>query len=155
MAKIYTVVKDGEELETLKTLAAAKKLADSEGAEVYSDGKCVYQGITPTVEGTVTSSTVDETVVEEKTEEPVTEIVTAEPVVAEKPKQPVVEEPKVEMYRLKSLMNIRKKPSMNAQILGTRARGTVVRVLGVEEGWLHLADDTFILYQSGRFAEKV
>ena len=42
--KIYTVVKDGEELEKLKTLTAAKKLADAEGAEVYSDGKCVYQG---------------------------------------------------------------------------------------------------------------
>jgi len=40
--KIYTVVKDGEELEQLKTLAAAKKLADAEGAEVYCDGKCVY-----------------------------------------------------------------------------------------------------------------
>ena len=25
----------------------------------------------------------------------------------------------------------------------------------VENGWLHLADDTFILYQSGRFAEKI
>ena len=147
MAKIYTVVKNGEELETLKTLAAAKKLADSEGAEVYSDGKCVYQG---TVE-TVPVETGEEPV----EEEPVAEIVTAEPVVAEKPKQPVVEEPKVEMYRLKSLMNIRKQPSMNAQILGTRARGTVVRVLGVEDGWLHLADDTFILYQSGRFAEKI
>ena len=151
MAKIYTVVKDGEELETLKTLAAAKKLADSEGAEVYSDGKCVYQG---TVEKAV--EPVDTVPVEtgEEPTETTTEIVEAEPVVAEKPKQPVVEEPKVEMYRLKSLMNVRKKPSMNAQILGTRARGTVVRVLGVEDGWLHLADDTFILYQSGRFAEK-
>ena len=152
MAKIYTVVKDGEELETLKTLAAAKKLADAEGAEVYSDGKCVYQG---TVEKAV--EPVDTAPVEtgEEPTETTTEIVEAEPVVAEKPKQPVVEEPKAEMYRLKSLMNIRKKPSMNAQILGTRARGTVVRVMGVEDGWLHLADDTFILYQSGRFAEKI
>ena len=154
MAKIYTVVKDGEELETLKTLAAAKKLADSEGAEVYSDGKCVYQGTVETSVEPVDMTPV-ETVEEPVKEEPVAEIVTAEPVVAEKPKQPIVEEPKVEMYRLKSLMNIRKKPSMNAQILGTRARGTVVRVLGVENGWLHLADDTFILYQSGRFAEKI
>ena len=76
MAKIYTVVKDGEELETLKTLTAAKKLADTEGAEVYSDGKCVYQG---TVE-TVPVETGEEPV----EEEPVAEIVTAEPVVARK-----------------------------------------------------------------------
>ena len=31
--KTYTVVKDGETLKELKTLAAAKKLADAEGAE--------------------------------------------------------------------------------------------------------------------------
>ena len=42
--KTYTVVKDGTELKELKTLAAAKKLADSEGAEVLCDGECVYQG---------------------------------------------------------------------------------------------------------------
>ena len=40
--KIYTVVKDGLELDQLKTLAAAKKLADTEGAEVFCDGQCVY-----------------------------------------------------------------------------------------------------------------
>ena len=33
MAKIYTVVKDGETVKELKTLAAAKKLADAECAE--------------------------------------------------------------------------------------------------------------------------
>lgn len=47
--KIYIVVKDGEELEKLKTLAAAKKLVYAEGAEVYCDGKCVYEGtVSPT-----------------------------------------------------------------------------------------------------------
>ena len=42
--KTYIVVKDGEELKELKSLTAAKKLADTEGAEVFCDGKCVYQG---------------------------------------------------------------------------------------------------------------
>ena len=42
--KTYTVVKYGTELKELKTLAAAKKLADAEGAEVLCDGECVYQG---------------------------------------------------------------------------------------------------------------
>ena len=150
MAKIYTVMKDGEELEQLKTLTAAKKLADAEGAEVYADGKCVYQGITPTVEGTV-----EETVVEEQVEEPVKEIITADPVISEKPKQPQVEEPKTEKYRLKSLMNVRKKPSMDSTIVTTKPEGTIVRVLGVENDWLHLADDTFIFYQGGRWSDKV
>ena len=56
--KTYTVVKDGETLKELKTLAAAKKLADAEGAEVLCDGKCVYlgsvSGAEDTVEETVT-----------------------------------------------------------------------------------------------------
>ena len=48
--KIYTVVKDGETLKELKTLAAAKKLADAEDAEVFCEGECVYQPIFPSVE---------------------------------------------------------------------------------------------------------
>lgn len=148
--KIYTVVKDGEELEQLKTLTAAKKLADAEGAEVYADGKCVYQGAVKTVEGTV-----EETVAEEQVEAPVIEIITAEPVISEKPKQPQVDEPKTEKYRLKSLMNVRKKPSLDATIVTTKPEGTIVRVLGIEKDWLHLADDTFIFYQDGKWADKV
>lgn len=42
--KTYTVVKDSGNLKELKTLAAAKKLADAEGAKVLCDGECVYQG---------------------------------------------------------------------------------------------------------------
>ena len=147
--KIYTVVKDGEELEQLKTLTAAKKLADAEGAEVYADGKCVYQGTVRAVEETV------EETVEEKAEEPVTEIITADPVISEKPKQPQVDEPKTEKYRLKSLMNVRKKPTLDSTIVTTKPEGTIVRVLGIEKDWLHLADDTFIFYQGGKWADKV
>ena len=147
--KIYTVVKDGEELEQLKTLTAAKKLADAEGAEVYADGKCVYQGITPTVKETVEPN------VEEQVEAPVIEIITADPVISEKPKQPQMDEPKTEKYRLKSLMNVRKKPSLDSTIVTTKPEGTIVRVLGIEKDWLHLADDTFIFYQGGKWADKV
>ena len=35
--KTYTVMKDGEELKELKTLTAAKKLADAENAEVFCE----------------------------------------------------------------------------------------------------------------------
>ena len=149
--KIYTVVKDGEELEKLKTLAAAKKLADTEGAEVYSDGKCVYRG------AVVPEDPAEEKVeeIEDKGEAPVTEIVTAEPVISKKPTQPEVEEPKSERYRLKALMNVRKTPSTSGVIIGTRAEGSVVRVTGIEDGWLHLTDGTFILYEGGKWAEKL
>ena len=147
--KIYTVVKDGEELEQLKTLTAAKKLADAEGAEVYCEGKCVYQGITPTVKETVEPN------VEEQNEPPVVEIITADPVISEKPKQPQVDEPKTEKYRLKSLMNVRKKPTLDSTIVTIKPEGTIVRVLGIEKDWLHLADDTFIFYQGGKWADKV
>lgn len=128
-SKIYSVIKDGEKLEDLKTLTAAKKLADTEGAEVFCDGKSVYKGVT--------------------------EIITAAPVVAEAPKQPEVAEPVTEQYRLKAFMNVRQKPDTKAKILSTKPEGTVVRVLGVEGDWLHLIDDSYILYENGRYAEKI
>ena len=58
--KTYTVVKDGEELKELKSLTAAKKLADTEGAEVFCDGKCVYQGTVAPTEDTVEETAVAE-----------------------------------------------------------------------------------------------
>lgn len=128
-SKIYSVIKDGEKLEDFKTLTAAKKLADTEGAEVFCDGKSVYKGVT--------------------------EIVSAAPVVAETPKQPEVGEPVTEQYRLKAFMNVRQKPDIKAQILSTKSEGTVVRVLGVEGDWLHLIDDSYILYENGRYAEEI
>jgi len=126
---LYTVMKDGAALKELKTLTAAKKLADAEGAEVYAEGECVYrpattapgdEGATPTVE------------------EPPTEKAGAEAVA----------------YRLTHLMNMRSAPSMEAQKVGVLPAGTVVQVKAVENDWLHLTDGTFILYQGGTFAEK-
>ena len=154
--KTYIVIRNGEELEQLKTLAAAKKLADTEGAEVYCDGECVYRadtvndGTTTDHDGTTTEaqSTAEEA---EKTRE----IVTAEPIVAEKPKQPFVATPATEQYRLKKFMNVRAKPSLDAKIKTTKPAGTVVRVLALENDWLHLADGTFIFYKNGEFAEKI
>ena len=40
--KTYTVVKDGETVKELKTLTAAKKLADEQGGEVLCEGETVY-----------------------------------------------------------------------------------------------------------------
>lgn len=167
--KTYIVTKNGEELEQLKTLAAAKKLADAEGAEVYCDGECVYRadtengGTTADHDGTITDhdgTTAEDEHTAESPEtkdeaEKTTEIVTADPIVAEKPKQPFVATPKTEQYRLKKLMNVRTKPSMDAKIKTTKPAGTVVRVLAVEDEWMCLADGSFILYKNGEFAEKI
>ena len=163
--KTYIVTKNGEELEQLKTLTAAKKLADAEGAEVYCDGECVYRadtvngGTTADHDGTTTDAGHTDESPEDKTEteeaEKTTEIVTADPIVAEKPKQPFVATPKTEQYRLKKFMNVRTKPSLDAKIKTTKPAGTVVRVLVLENDWLHLADGTFIFYKNGEFAEKI
>ena len=127
--KTYIVMKNGEEIEKLNTLTAAKKLADAEDGEVYCDGVSIYKGV--------------ENV-----------IVHSDPIVAETPKQVEVEEPQTEKYRLKTLMNVRKKPSMDADIVTTKPAGTLVRVLGIEDGWLHLINGNYILFEEGRYAEK-
>ena len=127
--KTYTVVKDGETLKELKTLAAAKKLADAESAEVLCDGECVYQGAVSGVEDTV--ETVPDTV-----------------------EETVTEAPAPERYALTSKMNIRKAPSLNAEKAGIAQKGTVVEVAAVEGDWLHLTDGTFILFGAGKFAVK-
>ena len=129
--KTYTVVKDGEALKELKTLAAAKKLADAEGAEVLCDGECVYQGAVSDAEETVeaVSDTVEETVVEAPAPAP-------------------------EHYTLTAKMNIRKAPSLDAEKAGIAQKGTVVEVAAVESDWLRLTDGTFILFGAGKFAVK-
>ena len=169
--KTYIVTKNGEELEQLKTLAAAKKLADAEGAEVYCDGECVYRADTVS-DGTIADhdgTTAEAAHTDEAAESPevteaqstaeeaekTTEIVTADPIVAEKPKQPFVATPATEQYRLKKFMNVRAKPSLDAKIKTTKPAGTVVRVLVLENDWLHLADGTFIFYKNGEHAEKI
>ena len=52
-------------------------------------------------------------------------------------------------------MNVRSAPSLDAPKVSTKPEGTVVRVLGIENDWLHLPDDTFIFFDGGRFAEKM
>ena len=129
---LYTVMKDGAALKELKTLAAAKKLAEAEGAQVYAEGKCVYRPAAVATgfgEEAAASSTLEGTSTGKAGEEAVA-------------------------YRLTHLMNVRSAPSMEAQKVGVLPAGTVVQVKAVENDWLHLTDGTFILYQGGTFAEK-
>ena len=44
---------------------------------------------------------------------------------------------------------------LDSEILGTKPAGTVVRILKVEDGWLHLIDGSYILFEEGKYAEKV
>ena len=128
--KTYTVVKDGNPIKELKSLVAAKKLADAEGAEVLCDGECVYLGTVAAFENTVP------------------ELFDAAP------EETVTEAAKPERYTLTAKMNIRRAPSLEAQKLGIAQPGTVVEVAAIENDWLRLTDGTFILYEGGRFARK-
>lgn len=129
--KTYTVMKDGDILKELKTLAAAKKLADAEDAEVFCEGLCVYAPDPPVGDEDILSELSD--------------LVTETP--AEKPVTP-------QKYTLTARMNIRKAPSLNAEKAGVAQKGTVVTVAAVKGDWLCLTDGTFILYERGKFAVK-
>lgn len=128
--KTYTVMKDGEELKELKTLAAAKKLADAEDAEVFCEGLCVYQGTAKDSEDTISE---------------LSDAVTRPP--EKEPVKPV-------KYTLTAKMNIRKAPSKTAEIAGIAKKGTIVDVTAIENDWIHLADGSFILFEGGKFAVK-
>ena len=180
-SKIYTVMKDGQELEKVKTLTAAKKLADAAEGEVYCEGKCVYsaepgvkeQGTTEQVEqGAAEQGTTEQTEAEqaEQWAEPL--IVTAEeatdtadhkntgpdpgtPTEFEDERNTHAGSITVAKYRLKAYMNVREKPSLSAAILGTKSAGETVDVASLENDWLCLTDGSYILYSGGRFAEKL
>ena len=128
--KTYVVTKDGETVKELKTLTAAKKLADEQGGEVLCEGETVYAAspIEPAAEDAVEEQTVEAEPLEERIEP--------------------------QKYTLLSKMNIRKAPSLKAEKVGIAETGTVVDVIGIENDWLQLEDGTFILYGGGKFAKK-
>ena len=147
--KNYLVIGgNGEELKTVKTLAAAKKLADAEGGSVLVDGECVYRATVEAVE-----CTVEETVAPAI---PTVEVEKPEEAEVEKTDEKV-EEAKTEpqKYRIKALMNIRKEPNLNSEKVGIAKQGAIVIVEEVKDDWLCLTDGTFILCGGGEFAEKV
>lgn len=130
MAKTYTVVKDGIEQKELKTLPAAKKLADAEGAEVVCEGEVVY---TPELTAPDTE-TPNDTTVEDEVEKPVEETPT--------------------LYALTTRMNVRKDPSTSATKLRVAEKGAVVEVASIQNDWLCLTDGSYILYGGGKYATK-
>ena len=155
-SKTYTVMKDGETIKELKPLAVAKKLADTEEAEVFCEGVCVYAPDPPVGDsdpeddalsaGTAGETGVDDSVIKDGIDT-LADLPTGEPHVK-------VETITPEKYVLTAKMNIRKAPSLSARKLGIAKKGTVVEVTEVKNGWLHLLDGTFILCEGGRWAEK-
>ncbi|MBR0161903.1 MAG: SH3 domain-containing protein [Oscillospiraceae bacterium] len=126
--KTYIVVKDGEELKEVKSLAAAKKLADAEGGTVVCNGSTVYPEV------------VDAQIPSEPAPVPVDQLEVAP-----------------EKYTLTAKMNIRTAPSLKADKAGVADAGTIVEVLGIEDDWLRVRNDAgevFILYGSGKYARK-
>ena len=142
--KAYTVMKDGEILKELKNLAAARKLADTEDAEVFCGGLCVYAPDPPVNDDILSrlSDAVAEDPVEKESVPDVKDASIRKPIAPEK-------------YTLTAKMNIRKAPSKTAEKLGVAQKGTIVDVTAIEGDWLHLADGSFILFEGGRFAEKM
>ena len=126
--KTYTVMKDGEVLKELKTMAA-KKLADTEDAEVFCGTLCVYA--------------------------PDPDVGEDEESAAEVPMPAPVEAPAApETYTLTAKMNIRRAPSLDAEKTGIAQKGAVVEVALIKDDWMHLTDGTFILYAAGKYAVK-
>ena len=147
--KTYLVYgRNGEELSTLKTLAAAKKLADAEGGSVLCEGECVYKA-----EGKE-ADPVEEVVQSVEEAKPVEETQPAEEKAEETPseKKATVS---LQRYKLKTLMNVRKGPTTASAKVRIEPAGTIVEVKEVKNDWLHLTDGTFILYGSGQYAERV
>ena len=134
--KIYIVMKDGETIKELKNLPAAKRFADTESAEVFCEGECVYAPDTIMADQNLEHSL--------ETLEEIPE-----------PKAPVkVETIASEKYVLTAKMNIRKAPSLKSKSIGIAEKGTVVEVTEIQNGWLYLLDGTFILYEGGKWARK-
>jgi hypothetical protein len=165
MAKTYKVIKDHAELAEYKTLAAAKKLADKEHGEVFCDDQKVYpteqDGSVDILGGAVddpAASTVAESSEEtlEVGEQYELDVDASEPGSAHDEAPECLDV--AGRYCLNSLMNVRLKPSLTADVIGLARPGTVVEVSGIQNDWLAVKNGTgtvYILYGKGHFATKL
>ena len=141
--RTYFVKKNGEIIKELKSLSAAKKIAQAENAEVYCGDELVYPNQGETDNQTEAPNTV-ETQIDEGVE---TQIDDGE----EKQIDDAVEM----KYRLKALMNVRTSPSLSSRKIATLPPGMIVSVDKIKNDWLHLTNGSFIFYGNGKYAEKV
>ena len=152
--KTYFVKKDGEIIKELKSLSAAKKIAQAESADVYCGDELVYSAH-GTDKEVNNGSEKEESVSVEKEVNNDTENVS----LYDKEKQinnsvekesdhsadPVssADDDRAVKYRLKALMNVRTSPSL------------IVTVANIKNDWLYLTNGSFILYGNGKYAEKI
>ena len=67
----------------------------------------------------------------------------------------VAKEPHCDSYVLTSLMNVRKTPSFDAEVIRKAPKGSLVQVLRLENDWLCIKNGGFIYYKGGEYAKKI
>ena len=154
----YVVKKNGEIIKELKSLSAAKKIAQAENAEVYCGDELVYPNQGETDNQTEASNTV-ETQIDEGAEKQIDEGAGEQIDEGAETQIDDGEEKRIDgvemKYRLKALMNVRVSPSLSSRKIATLLPGMIVAVARIENDWLHLTNGSFIFYGNGKFAEKV
>ena len=164
--KTYFVKKDGEIIKELKSLSAAKKLAQVEGADVYCGDELVYSALD--TDKTLTDGTEKEGLVSVEKEvnndtdnaslhDTEKEINNSAEKESDHSADPVssADDDRAVKYRLKALMNVRTSPSLSSRKIATLLPGTIVTVANIKNDWLHLTNGSFIFYGNGKYAEKV
>lgn len=170
---MYKVLKDHAEIAEYKTLAAAKKLAEKEHGEVFCDGQKVYPA---DQDGSADLSTANTTYEGQAETQPTIEAQSDEAPEADAQDSTCAMQPEetdntgaiaqeapdrtgVEgRYRITSLMNVRLRPALNADIVGIVQPGTIVTVTDIQDDWLTVkngAENVYILYGGGRYATKL
>ena len=153
---MYKVFKDHAELAEYKTLAAAKKLAEKEHGEVFCNGQKVYpaeQDDPVDIAPAIAPEQKDEA--QDSTGATQPEGTDSTGAIQEEEKYTKSVEGR---YRITSLMNIRLRPALKADIVGIAQPGTVVTVTGIQNDWLAVrngAETVFILYGGGRYATRL
>ena len=131
----------------------AKALAEALSPQGTSADKPAVEAVdNPAVERVEQPSADTEQPKAEETEAKVEKAAKAE-TPAEKPK-PTQKKP-AQTVKLNRLMNIRKAPSLNADIICTKSRDTVLTIIeGQKNGWLKVSVDSeeaYVLYENGKY----
>ena len=148
--KTYFVKKYGEIIKELKSLSAAKKIAQAESADVYCGDELVYSahGTDKEVNNDTDNASLHDTEKEINNSAGKESDHSADPVSS-------ADDDRAVKYRLKALMNVRTSPSLSARKSATLLPGTIVTVANIKNDWLHLTNGSFIFYGNGKYAEKV
>ena len=148
--KTYFVKKDGEIIKELKSLSAAKKIAQAESADVYCGDELVYSAHGTDKE--VNNDTENVSLYDKEKQ-----INNSAEKESDHSADPVssADDDRAVKYRLKALMNVRTSPSLSSRKIATLLPGTIVTVANIKNDWLYLTNGSFILYGNGKYAEKI